>query len=289
VLPCRVLPDLKNNRPQPPDVAPSPPLPDAVHPHQSPVDESPCRQTSTRPSSPTAAMSFPHHATFESSAASSSSQDLDAELPPPRPRFSLPSAAGQRYARECSPVAFYQGRTAPTSSLSRSPPRAAHSHRLSLGHCLAAVHPVMCRSAHPSSSRHTHRRSPPPRVMLPRHLELLALPSPSLPVIELPRLSPRQVVPPPTHLGSSPLCHLPLLVHAGSPSTAPNLSSSGQAAACRELCSPSRTMHATLLTVDPFVQVAFVGQHSSSAPFLAVVVEAMDFATYHVFEGMSRQ
>jgi hypothetical protein len=79
---------------------------------------------------------------------------------------------------------------------------------------------------------------------------------------------------------------VPLLVHTGSPRAAPNLSSSSQAAACSELCSPSHTMRAALLTIDPFIQVAFVGQHNSSAPFTAVVVEAVAFAAYHMFKGM---
>jgi hypothetical protein len=230
-------------------------------------------------------MSFPHHATSESSVATSS-PDIDAKLLPPRPQFSLPSAAGPRYARERSPVAFCQGHAAPTLSPSSSPPRIAHGHRLSLGHCLATVHPVTRRYAHPSSSCHTDRQSPPPRVTLPRHLEPPALPSPSLPAVKPHRLSLRQVAPPPTRLGSSPLCRLPLLVCARPPSATLNLSSSHQAAACRDLCSPGRTTLAALLAIDPFIQVAFVGQHISSVPFHVAVVEAVAFAAYHVFEGM---
>jgi hypothetical protein len=107
-------------------------------------------------------MLFPHHATSESSVATSS-PDIDVELLPLRPQFSLPSAAGPRYARERSPVAFCQGHAAPTYS----PPRVAHGHRLSLGHYLATVHPMTRRSVHPSSSCHTDRQSPPPRVTLP--------------------------------------------------------------------------------------------------------------------------
>jgi hypothetical protein len=79
---------------------------------------------------------------------------------------------------------------------------------------------------------------------------------------------------------------LPLLVRAGSPSATPNPSSSGQAARCHELCSPDRTTRAALLTIDLFIQMAFVGQHSSSAPFPAAVVEAVAFVAYHMFEGM---
>jgi hypothetical protein len=64
--------------------------------------------------------------------------------------------------------------------------------------------------------------------------------------------------------------------------------SSSKAAAwsSSKLRSPGCTPHAVLLTVDPFIQVAFVDQHSSSAPFPAAVVGAMAFAAYHVFEGM---
>jgi hypothetical protein len=94
----------------------------------------------------------------ELSTASSSSLDIDGKLLLLRPRFSPPSAAGPRNARERSPVTFCQGRATPTSSPSRSLPRAAHDHRLSLGHCLTAVHPMSCMAACPSSSRHT--RSP---------------------------------------------------------------------------------------------------------------------------------
>jgi hypothetical protein len=62
------------------------------------------------------------------------------------------------YARDRSPVAFRQGHATLTSIPSRSPPLATHGHRPRLGRYLAAVHLMMRRSAHPSSSCHT--RSP---------------------------------------------------------------------------------------------------------------------------------
>jgi hypothetical protein len=59
-----------------------------------------------------------------------------------------------------------------------------------------------------------------------------------------------------------------------------------QAATHRELCHPGRTPSAVLLTVSPFIQVAFVDPHSSSVSFPAAIVEARAFAAYHMFEGM---
>jgi hypothetical protein len=56
-----------------------------------------------------------------------------------------------------------------------------------------------------------------------------------------------------------------------------------------KLHSPGCTPRAALLAIDPFIQVAFVDQHSSSAPFPAAVVKAMAFAAYHVFDGMPQR
>jgi hypothetical protein len=86
--------------------------------------------------------------------------------------------------------------------------------------------------------------------------------------------------------GGNAAAPLPLVVRAGSPNAAPNPSSFIQAAAFSELCSPERTMRATLLAVNPFVQVAFIDQHSSSSQFPTAVVETVAFSAYHMFEGM---
>jgi hypothetical protein len=48
-------------------------------------------------------------------------------------------------------------------------------------------------------------------------------------------------------------------------------------------------MCAALLAVNPFVQVAFIDQHSSSSQFPTTVVETVAFSTYHMFEGMQCQ
>jgi hypothetical protein len=141
------------------------------------------------------------------------------------------------FPTKCRRSALRQGCAAPTSSLSRSLPCATHDHQPSLGHCLAAVHPMTRRSTHPSSSCHT--RSPVSTSschtgMTPRATGF-AFSRP--PPVEPLHLSPRQVAPPPTRLGSLPLataCPRRVIERP------PNQSSSGQATACRELCSTPR-------------------------------------------------